>query len=269
MATVSATLTFSLPEDVDSDQLLIYSSTTKTGTYSLVATVSYEYGTISYELDTLDTTKWYKVKFNNSVDAEAGPLSDAVYGGDFDKASPFLAVSTTTDGANYATVNDVYDYANLTTQDVTSSKISKALKRARAVIDLRTAELDLDRFSLWSTEVARKKYNATLRILREAEINIALGHLYRGLADDDVIQRLRDSNTLGGGAVSIGATSIADDNERDTANTVELNRIGNRYLTIGAAMLTQLQPSSIRLTDQDPSGTRFPRFKYPFNGYKY
>lgn len=273
MATQSAVLTFALPEDTASDQLLIYSSDSKDGDYSLDTTVSYEYGVSQYEYDALDDTKWYKIQFNNSTDSETGPISDPVYGGTFSNASPALFVSTSYDGANYATTQDVYDYSTLTSQDVTTSRVSQALRRARAVIDLKTADLNLNRFTrTFNTDTSRKKFNATLRIIKEAEINIALGNVYRSLSDDLVAKRLREA--LGGAqnesdGVSIGQTSLAGSTGlTNPRHMAELNGLANRYLAIGAAMLNALQPPSIRLHPQDAEGTyvQSPRFKYPFNG---
>lgn len=260
MAIQSAVFTFALPEDLNTDQLLIYESTTQGGTYNLVDTVPYEYGTTQYEYDSLNDTRWYKIKFNNSVDNEAGPLSDSVYGGNFSQASPFLAVSTSYDGANYATTQDVYDYSTLTQADVTLSRVSQALRRARAVIDLRCAHLNLSRFTReFETNTSRKKYNATLRVLKEAEINIALGNIYRGLADDLVMKRLREG--LSGAedastSVSIGQTALGSSaGLTDPRHMAELNGLANRYLSIGAAMLNALQPPDIRLHATE-EGTR-------------
>lgn len=271
MATQSAVFKFALPEDEDSNQMLIYSATTKEGTYTLASTVSYEYGISTYEYDSLDDTKWYKIKFNNSTDSEAGPLSDPVYGGTFDNASPFLAVSTGTDGAQYSTTQDVYDYCTLTTADVTAARVSQALRRARAVIDLKTAELDLDRFTrTWDTDPSRKKFNATLRVIKEAEINIALGNIYRGFADDLIAKSMRDelsgdnspSSNIGIGDASLGGSGDSG----DTGRVRELNLVADRYLRIGASMLAAIQPTSVRLhVESDYSYA--PKFRYPFNGY--
>lgn len=271
MATQSAIFTFALPEDKDSNQLLIYSSSQKNGTYSLQTTVTYAYGDTTYEYDSLDDTTWYKIQFNNSSDSEAGPLSDPVYGGDFSKASPFLAISTQYDGAQYATVQDVYDYSTFTQQEVTKDRVSQALRRARAVIDLKTADLDLDRFTrTFNTDTSRKKFNATLRVLKEAEINIALGNVYRGLADDIVMQRFREtlSDTVDSSSISIGQTSLSQSGGLgDTQHMVELNGLANRYLSVGAAMLNALQPPSIRIHyTHELDKVQSPKFKLPFNG---
>lgn len=272
MATQSAVLTFALPEDESSDQLLIKESTTKDGIYSTVETASYEYGTAQYEFDSLDDTKWYKIQFNNTADSETGPESDPVYGGMFSNASPFLAVSTSTDGANYATTENVFEYSTLTTSDVTAARVSQALRRARAVIDLKTSDLNLNRFTkTFNTDTSRKKFNATLRIVKEAEINIALGNVYRGLSDDLVVARLRDAISgadVSSTSVSIGQTSLSGKSGlANPQHMVELNALANRYLSIGAAMLNSLQPPSIRLHATDDEIVRSPRFTYPFNGW--
>lgn len=270
MATQSAIFTFALPEDVDSDQLLIHSSASKTGTYSLDTTVDYEYGASTYEYDLLDDTTWYKIQFNNSTDSETGPLSDPVYGGDFSKASPFLAVSTQYDGAQYATIQDVYDYSTLHLEDVTPERVSQALRRARAVIDLKTADLNLDRFTrTFNTDTSRKKFNATLRIVKEAEINITIGNVYRGISDDLVMNRFREAlaGTLESNSVAIGQTALSGTagiaNPRHIA---ELNGLANRYLAIGSAMINALQPPTVHIHATDDDMKSSPKFKLPFNG---
>jgi hypothetical protein len=245
MAIAAATFTFSLPEDTESDILRLLQATTKDGTYSLVASITYSYGTITHEYDSTDTLKWYKVQFYNSVDAEAGPLSEAVYGGNFDNAAPFLAVSTTTDGAQYATAQDVYDYATLTTNDATLSNINKALKKARALVDLRTADLGVDRFLRdFTTEVSRKKYNATLQIVREAEICLALGHIYRGLSDDMIMDEIRNPNS-GKSTVSIGDTSLSEPTGLNQENVAYLAALATRYFNTGENLLASIQPVSL------------------------
>lgn len=271
MATQSGVFKFALPEDELSDQLRIYSCATKTGTYSLDTTVDYEYGDSTYEYDSLDDTKWYKIQFNNSTDSETGPLSDPVYGGNFSQASPFLAVSTGTDGAQYATTQDVYDYSTLTTSDVTTARVSQALRRARSIVDLRTAELDLDRFTqTFDSGTSRKKFNATLRIVREAEINIALGYIYRGIADDIIARKMREAlaGGAGDGSIAIGDARIgAEGSLSDTTHVNALLDIANRYMTTGGAILSSIQPPSIRLHATPDNYVNSPRFKYPFNGY--
>jgi hypothetical protein len=267
MATQSAVITFALPEDTEADQLQIYASTTQDGTYDLVHTVAYEYGEAQYEFDALNDTYWYRIKFYNSRDGESGPISEAVYGGQFSQAAPFLAVGTTSDGAAFATSQDLYDYSGLQPADVSPSRASASLKRARAWIDFRVAELGIDRLEAFATDVARRKFNASLRILKEAEINIALGHLYTSLSDDLIIANMRGGESAGAGSVSIGNTSVQGDalSER-SENIIYLATLAARYEATGEKLLTSLDTNSVRLIGSDQM-VRSPKFRYPFNGF--
>jgi hypothetical protein len=267
MAIQSAIFTFSLPDDVDTDQLLIFESATENGVFVLANTAAYEYGEATYEFDTLDDTKWYKIQFNNSTASETGPLSAAIYGGSFINGQPFLAVSSTYDGANYATIADVYDHSGLNTTEASAAEVSKALKYARSIIDYRTSEMELTRYNLFSEEVARRKYNATLHMIKLAEINIALGQLYRSLSDDQILNSVRND----GGAdnnISIGSTSISGGLLAvRPENIAYLAALADKYTSVGAAILNSLVPSSIRLSFTDPSRPSSPKFRYPYRGY--
>lgn len=268
MATQTATFIFALPENEDSDQLHIYEGNSETTATTQVATPSYSYGTTTYEYTSLDDTKWYTIRFYDSTTTVHGPRSKAVFGGDFSLADPFLAVSTGTDGAQFATVQDVYDYSTLTATEVSRARVSQALRRGRAVIDLRTVELDLDRFTrTWDTAASRKKWNAQLRVLREAEINIALGNVYRGMSDDLVIDGLNDTDDLNT-SLSIGQTSIGFPGSASRLEHVaQLLKLGDRYLAEGMRLLGDLQPNSVRIHAEPDDQTRSPRFRLPFNGF--
>jgi hypothetical protein len=268
MATQSAILKFGLPEDESSNQLLIYSSTTKAGTYSLAATVTYSYGETTYEYDALDDTKWYKIRFNNSVVSEYSAYSDAVYGGNFSQSAPFLAISSGTDGAQFATIDEVYLYSGLNNSQVPRALVSQALHRARAIIDIKTIDFDIDRFTdEYESDVSRKKYNAQLQIIREAEINYALGHIYRGLSDDVVIAST-SGTTNEKPAVSVGGISLGTEGGLTNVQQMSLlAALGDRYLAVGAALLALIQPGSLRLTRTDYTTVRSPKFLFPFNGW--
>ncbi len=267
MAIQSAVITFSLPEDLDADTLIILSSNTKDGSYASTHTVGYAYGLTSYEYDELDDTLWYKIQFFNSSDNEYGPISDPVYGGTFSAGAPFLAVSSTTDGANYATTQDLYDYSGLTAQDIPQSRVSNALRRARAVLDYRTAEMGLDRFEVFDTETARRKYNASLRILKEAEINMALGNLYTNLSDDLIISNMREGEGAASGSISVGGTSVSGDTLGERSESIiYLATLATRYFGQGELLLSSLDTNSIKLVAADFT-VRAPRFRYPFNGF--
>lgn len=267
MASFDTTITFSLPEDINSDRLDLYESTTKKGTYSLVESADYEYGITSFEANNLDDSKYYKIRFFNTSDNSNGPFSDPVFGGNWVAAAPFLAVTSATDGANYATVQDVYEYANLNSEDIASSRVSSALKRARAVIDWRTAEMDFERFQDYDDNTARRKYNASLRILKEAEINIALGNLYQNLSDDRIIENMREGASAKFNNVTIGGTSIGGDDLADRNESILfLATLSSRYFAQGEILLSHFDSNSIKLVGYDLA-VRVPRFRYPFNGW--
>lgn len=267
MAIQSAVFTFALPEDTYSDQLLIYSSTTKDGSYSVVLVVGYTYGIAQYEYDQLDDSLWYRIQFNNTHDGEHGPISDPVYGGTFAAGAPFLAISTMTDGAQYATSQDVYDYSGLQPADISPSRVSAALRRARAWIDWRTAEMGLDRLANFNRDVARRKYNSSLRIVREAEINLALGSIYMNLSDDLIMANARGGEGSMAGTVSIGNTSVQGDALAERAESIlYLATLAKRYQEEGERLLGSLDANSIRLVGYD-TFVRNPRFVYPSGAY--
>jgi hypothetical protein len=249
-----AFFTFSLPEDTGSNKIKLFSSSTETGTYSQVGSdIDYSYGDTSYEFNAIDETKWYKIQFYNSSTLKLGPLSDAVYGGNFSTgATPALFVSTSTDGSNYATTQEVLDYGTLTTTDFSSSLISKCLRRARALIDYRTAEMGIDRYTdMFETEVARRKYNASLRIIKEAEICFTLAMAYRAKADDTIMANINSGEgTID--TLSIGATTISTDTGgNSTKNYFYLTDLSAKYANSGSALLAMLAPSSVFLSYND------------------
>lgn len=267
MAQVNATITFSLPEDIDSNLLEVHASTAKDGNYSLVEQSDYQYGTTKYAPQNLDDGVWYKIRFTNSLDGRSGPFSDPVWGGTYTSGAPFLAVSSMTDGANYATTTDVYDYSNLTAEDISTSRVSAALRRSRAVIDYRTAEMGIERFDAFDSDTARRKYNATLRMLKEAEINIALGNIYQNMCDDRIIENTREGASSSSSSISIGDTSISGDDIGDRSESIMfMATLSSRYFSQGEVLLSALDTNSVRLVTTDLTA-RSPRFKYPFSGY--
>jgi len=267
MSTQVATFTFSLPEDVNANRLDIYASTTESGSYGLVYSADYEYGTTSYEYSAMDDIYWYKIQFVNTTTNATGPYSEPVFGGMFNAHAPFLAVSSSWDGANYATTQDVYDYSDLTSDDVSTSKVSKALRRARAQIDYRTSEMGIDRFDNFDDDTARRKFNASLQILKEAEICLALYQMYTNLSDNIIIRNMRDGVGSIAGSISIGDTSISGDSLAERSeNIIYLATLADRYYQMAERLLAQLDQNTVRLLSTDWI-TRAPRFRYPFNGW--
>jgi len=267
MAFFNTTITFSLPEDPAASRLDLYESDAKDGSYGLKTTTPYQYGITSFYATQLDDSKWYKIKFVNVADNTEGPYSEPVFAGTYVAAAPFLAVTSETDGANYATNQDVYDYANLTPEDIVASRVSAALRRARAVIDFRTSEMGFERFNDFDEDTARRKYNASLRILKEAEINIALGNLYQNLSDDRIIENMRLNSSSKVGSISIGDTTIGGDDLADRNESIlYLATLSSRYFAQGEILLSSLDTNSVKLVGYDLA-VRVPKFRYPFNGW--
>lgn len=267
MANINATITFALPENMDTDLLELHGAVTKDGTYVLQEQAEYQYGVTSFTPTNIEDNLWYKIRFIDTANGTVGPFSDAVWGGSFTSSSPFLAVSSMYDGANYANTQDVYDYSGLTSEDVSSSRVSAALRRARAVIDYRTSEMDFARFEQFDNDTARRKYNASLRILKEAEINIALGNLYQNMSDDRIIANTREGVSSSSSSVSVGDTTIAGDDIADRNESMMfLAALAGRYYAQGEMLLSSLDTNSVRLAYTSLT-TRIPKFRFPFNGW--
>lgn len=267
MTIFNTTITFSLPDDPSADRLNLYEASSKEGSYALKVGTAYAYGITSFYATELDDSKWYKIQFVNLSDNTVGPFSEPVFGGTYVAAAPFLAVSSFTDGAHYATAQDVYDYANLTPEDISTNRVSNALRRARAVIDFRTSEMGFERFNDYDDDTARRKYNASLRILKEAEINIALGNLYQNLSDDRIIENMRENASAKVGSISIGDTTIGGDDLADRNESILfLATLSSRYFAQGEILLSSLDTNSVKLVGYDLA-VRVPKFRYPFNGW--
>lgn len=267
MTLINTTISFSLPDDTGSSRLDLFEADSKDGNYALRTSADYQYGITSFYATDLDDARWYKVQFVNVSNNTRSPISEAVFAGTYVAAAPFLAVSGPTDGANYATVQDVYDYANLTPEDISTSRVSSALRRARATIDFRTSEMDLERFNDFDFDTARRKYNASLRIIKEAEINIALGNLYQNLSDDRIIANMRENSSSKVGSISIGDTTIGGDDLADRNESILfLATLSSRYFAQGEILLSSLDTNSVKLVGYDLA-VRVPKFRYPFNGW--
>lgn len=267
MAFINTTINFSLPEDTSSDVIELHQSNVKDSNYALYETNPYNYGITELANILIDDTKWYRIRFRNLSDGTVSAFSDPIYGGSYLSSGPFLAVTGTTSGANYASVTDVYEYANLIPEDIPVHRVSSALKRARAVIDIRTSEMDFERFQNFDEDTARRKYNASLRILKEAEICMALGNLYQNMSDDRIIENMRRDAPFKPGGISIGNTSISGDTMADrNENILYLATLASRYFGQAEILLSTLDTNSVRLTATDYM-IRSPRFLYPFNGW--
>lgn len=188
MATVKRFIAYALPEDVDSNQIQLFVSATETGTFTLDQTLSYTYASRASEVDNIDTTKWYKIRFRNSTDGNVSAYSDVFPGSAADDREPFASISTTFDGASYSTTTEFYAATNLNSTLVAEADVVRNIKTARAYIDLVTDDVGPVKYSRdWGTDITRRKYNAQIELLKQTEICLGAAISYRHLADDRVM----------------------------------------------------------------------------------
>jgi len=245
MATITAVFLYGIPDDKDTDVVRILESSTEAGTYTTVSSEAYVYGQKATEYDAADSTKWYKIQFYSSTTNVAGPISDPVYGGDYDKSKPFFAISTSFDGAGYATVAELMEQSKLGPQDVSSANCAKALKVSRAYLDLIMDSQGVNKYSRhFVMDDARRKYNAQLELIKQVEIKFALSMLYKDLADDKVMNVIRDPKTKFD-SVSIGQTSLSQTESNELKFAEFLDTQSQRYNSQATALLQTLLPTSI------------------------
>lgn len=248
MATVTASFLFSIPEDKDSNYIKIWSATSEGGTYTQETMLTYKYAARAVEYTSLDTTKWYKVQFNNSSTGVNGPISDPVFGGAFDHSKPFVAITTSFDGAGLATTDEVYECSNLTSADVSVTDVRNALDVAGAYIDLTLGDTNLHRYSrVYSSNIARRKYNAQLAIMRKIEIAFALALIYKDLADDEIMKTVRDQKKQFNN-ITVGQTSLTLDEPTTNINIANfLDNQAQRYNAQAAQLLSTILPTTVPL----------------------
>jgi len=255
MATFSGYFLTGLPDNTKANQLLIYTGSTASGVFSLADTISYSYPnkTTAY---TIDDTLFYKVAFSESATGWQSPQSEAIAGSQILGSAPSLAITSGSDGATYSTVDDVYAISNLTQEQVPAADVEYAITIARSFIDLKTSSLSINRFSAFGNEVAKKKYNATLKILKDVEINFALSLIYRNLADDAIMNNITEG--IGSSSsISVGQTSIGGIESSDsTTIATYLDSLSARYSAYATSLLDTIIPNYVPLRYSE-SGTGY------------
>lgn len=246
MASYSGYLLTGIPDNQNADQLLVASGLTSSGTFTLCATLDYSYPTKTTAYS-IDESRWYKVAFKESTSAWVTPYSEAIDGSQILKATPSLAITSTYDGVSYSTPQDVYDRGNMTSADAPINDVSYAISVARAFIDIKMSTLSVNRFNGFSSAVAQRKYNATLKLLKDVEINFALSLVYKNLADDAIMSNVK-TNKKTSGAVSVGQTSINQIEGADTTTTAQyLDGLSVRYGNYASSLLDTLTPNYVPL----------------------
>jgi len=256
MAVYSGYFFTGVPEyDKDADLLLIYSCATSGGAFTLEETLGYDYPTKVTEYN-VDESKWYKIAYSNSGTGFITPQSDAVNGANILKSAPSLEITSTADGSPYATSDDVYERSNMTAADVSVNDINYALAVARAYIDIKLSSLSINRFSVFPVQVAQRKFNAMIRLLKDVEINYALSLVYKHMADDRILSNIT-SNTQTSSSVSVGQTSIAGIEGPESISTATyLDALSVRYSAYASDLLNTMLPNYVPLRYAE-SGTGY------------
>ena len=245
MATYSGYFFTGVPdEDKDSDKLLVYSSATKDGTYTLESTEDYAFPTKVTEYS-VDEDKWYKISYTNSDTGYTTPLSNYVPGSGILKSAPSLELTSTSDGASYATEIDVYARGNMTDNDIPKADVNYSLSVARAYIDMKLSTISINRYSAYRNETARRKFNALIKLLKDVEINYALGLVYRHMADDKVMENITAGNSTSA-SVTVGQTSVGGVVEADSITTAQFfDALSARYSLYADTLLSTLLPNYV------------------------
>ena len=206
MAIYSGYLMTGIPVNQEVNQLNVSSSDTSSGVFTFVESIEYVFPSRVTEFE-VDSTKFYKVQFENTNDGYKTPYSDATAGSAILESAPVLEVSSSNDGSPFATVQDVYSRSNLTSNDISEDDISYSLGVARSFIDIRLSSISRNRYRDFSSDVQTRKYNALLRLIKDVEINYALSLVYKHMADDKIMQNVTNNVKTSAG-ISVGQTSI-------------------------------------------------------------
>lgn len=246
MATYSGYLLTGIPDNPNADQLLVASGLTSSGAFTLDNTLSYTYPTKTTPYS-INESRWYKVAFKQASNSWQTPYSEAIDGAQILKNIPQLAITSTYDGISYSTPQDVYDRANLTIADTPINDVNYAISVARSFIDLRMSTLSVNRYSTFSQNVAQKKFNGLLKLLKDVEINFALSLIYKNLADDALMQKVRNGESTST-SVSVGQTSVAGIKAPgSTEISTYLDALSTRYASYATSLLDTLVPNYVPL----------------------
>jgi len=256
-----------VPEyDKSADRILVYYADTVNGAYTLLSTEDYTYPTKVMEYE-INEDKWYKIAYSNSTTGYTTPQSNAVPGSGVLKSAPNLEITSTADGASYATEIDVYARSNLTDNDISKTDVNYALSIARAYIDIKLSTMSINRYSAYGTSTASRKFNAQIKLLKDVEINYALGLVYRHMADDKVMENVTAGNSTSA-SVSVGQTSVGGIVESDSITTAQyFDALSARYSVYADNLLNTLLPNYVPLRYSE-NGTGYQNTFISFAGDK-
>jgi hypothetical protein len=135
------------------------------------------------------------------------------------------------------------------------------LTSARAKVNLITADQELDKYTnLYDTDVANRKYNASLQVMKDAEIYFALGLMYRYLGDAQAEKVINDTTDNSSESISIGLTSISTaSGDKRNASTKLFDDRAKSYDALAMSILSAILPNGIPVSysDETIGGSKF------------
>ena len=262
MATFSGYFLVGIPDNIKSDKINVYTSTTSSGVFSLDNTINYTYPEKTVEY-VIDEDKFYKISFSETSTGWLSPLSEIIYGSKIQTSTPPVTITSGSDGSSFATTDDVYELTKLTETDASVKDVKYALTMARAFIDLKTSNLSIFRFNSFDANTAKKKYNATIRILKDVEINYAASLIYRDLADNAILQNVIDGKSTSQ-SISVGATSIGGiEDSSSTTIANYLDALSTRYASYAFGLLNSVMPNYVPLRYSE-NGTGYKNYGWSY-----
>jgi len=194
MAIVKRFVSYKIPENRGYTIIELWESATETGSFALLNSTKYDYPSRATEYDMLDTVKYYKVRFKNVDENRFSPYTDVFFGGHFDDKEGFAQITTSFDGAGYATPTQFYATTNLNSDQIPLSDVQDAMYTARAFMDVLLDDQGPAKYNVNdNTQTSRRKYNAELELTRKAEIYFGAALIYNDMADDKIMAALSGS----------------------------------------------------------------------------
>lgn len=267
MATLIVKLAISLPDDTSANFVRLYKSDTLTGSYTLDQSLVYTYGLETIDAVTIDSVKYYKIAFYNSSTLVEGNLSDAVLGSVWQTGKPSVRLTSLYDGNPLSTSTDVYNESGLTTSDFTEVRVNSAIKASKARIDLLLGETAYEKYGINNeSNVSRRKYNAELEVLKQAEVSFALASIYQDMAAETIVEN-KTAGTSESRVVSIGSATISSEDNPGGINVAKyLENKSEIYMKKGQDLLRTIAPPSVDLS-YSGLGTSKSKFINPTTQY--
>ena len=105
------------------------------------------------------------------------------------------------------------------------------------------AEQESERYTnLYTSDIARRKYNAELQIMKDSEIYETISQMFQYKADSSASSV---SDSSGSESISIGSTSIGNSNDAPRSSVEVLNKQAEDYHKRALKALSSIMPNGI------------------------